>query len=170
LAPDAGGAAVELSLALQPDLRTLRAVPASPLVIDELYRLTVTNTIRDTTGNPLAAPSVTTFRTGDFRLASPTQGQQVVEGQAITLSAESSTLTFAKVRFLAGGIELGVDASAPYSTNHTIPTLAVLGGSTLTFRAEALEAADTKLAEASATVTVFAAEVDSDGDGVTKGD
>ncbi|HAV63463.1 MAG TPA: hypothetical protein DCY13_13985, partial [Verrucomicrobiales bacterium] len=170
LAPDGGGPAIDLSLALLPDLRTLRATFAAPLAIDTRYRLMVASTITDVSGNALGANSVTTFRTGDFRLTSPVQGQQVVEGQAVTLAAESSTLTFNKVRFLAGATELAIDVTAPFSTNHTIPTLAELGGSTLTFTAEALDAADAKLAEATATVNVFAADVDSDGDGVTNGE
>ncbi|HSH14854.1 MAG TPA: Ig-like domain-containing protein, partial [Verrucomicrobiae bacterium] len=170
LVPDAGGDAIALSLDLQPDLVTLVAVPTAALEIDTSYRLTVTTALADASGNPLAAESVTTFQTGDFRLTSPVQGQQVVEGEIVTLAAESSTLTFAKVRFLAGGIELIVDDAAPFSTDHTVPTLVELGGSTLTYTAEALDTGEVKVAEASATVTVFAADVDTDGDGVTNGE
>jgi len=170
LAPDAGGASIELTLTVQPDLRTLRATPDATLPIDTVFRLTIAATITDTSGNPLGAESVTTFQTGDFRLTSPTQGRSVVEGQVITLAAESSTLSFSKVRFLAGGVELLVDETAPYETTQIIPALAELGGNTLMFTAEALDAADAVLAAATATVTVYSADEDTDGDGVNNGD
>jgi hypothetical protein len=103
------------------------------------------------------------FVTAEFRLVRPQQGDQVVEGQALVLEGASPTLSFAKVRYLANNVELAVASTVPYTNRYVVPAIAVIGSNQITFRAEALSAADVKLAEASATVTVFRANEDSDG-------
>ncbi|MDH7503553.1 MAG: Ig-like domain-containing protein, partial [Verrucomicrobiota bacterium] len=167
LEPAAGGDQIELETSLTEDQRTVVAKPLSALQIDTDYRLTVAPVFADSSGNRMTTQSVIEFRTGDFRLTSPRHGQPVVEGQSISLAAQSLALVFAKVRFRAGDTELLVDDTAPFETVYRVPTLVELGTNTLTFTAEALDAAGTKLAEAAATVTVFAADEDTDSDGST---
>ena len=167
LEPAAGGEQIELEILLREDQRTVVAKPVAALQVDTDYRLTVAPVFADQSGNRMTTQSVIGFRTGDFRLITPRHGQPVVEGQSISLAAQSTALGFAKVRFLAGDTELLVDDTAPFETVCHVPTLLELGTNTLTFTAEALDSNGAKLAQAAATVTVFAADEDTDGDGST---
>jgi len=170
LMPTAGGAAVPLQVALQANQTTVLLTPTAALVVDAEYRLTVATALKDLAGNSLAADLSTTFRTGDFRLVRPTNGQPVVEGQNLILEAGWTSLTVGKVRFLADGVELRVVTSAPFTNHYTVPLLNALTGTNVTIRAEALGANDVLLAEASATMSIYAADLDSDGDGVSNAD
>ncbi|HSH15414.1 MAG TPA: Ig-like domain-containing protein, partial [Verrucomicrobiae bacterium] len=114
LVPSVGGGPVPLNFALEDADRRVVLTVSEQLALDAEYRLTVAAAVADAGGNPLGNEFTSTFRTGDFRLVSPTQGQSVVEGQALGLEASSPTATYPLVRFLAAGEEVGRDASAPY--------------------------------------------------------
>ncbi len=140
LVPLAGGDTIPLSLALEDANRRVVLTVTEQLALDAEYLLTVSAALADAAGNPLDSEFSSTFRTGDFRLVSPTQGQSVVEGQALVLEASSPTATYPLVRFLAAGEEVGRDASAPYQVDYTVPLLADLGAPQLLIEAQAIRA------------------------------
>ncbi|MBL9167133.1 MAG: carboxypeptidase regulatory-like domain-containing protein [Verrucomicrobiales bacterium] len=164
------GALVPAVVQLAPDLKSVTVDPVAPLAAETLYRLVVAATVKDLANNSLVASITNDFRTSEFQLASPLPGQSVVEGQALVLRAGSATLIFSKVRFLADGSEVSVVTASPYTNLFPVPSIASLGTNRITIGAEALSASDVKLASAFATITIYAANEDTDGDGVSNAD
>ncbi len=172
LAPVAGGSPVPLKIAFENEAQRLALTTVTPLVLNAQYRLTISNAVTDAAGNALRGPFAMEFRTGDFRLASPTAGQQVVEGQGLTIEASSPTTAYQFVRFLAGGVEIGQDTAAPYQLSYTVPLLAALGTNRLTIEAQGVLVIgeSTNVTSATAAIQIFARDEDSDGDGLSNGE
>lgn len=167
-APD--GIPVPASVELAADLLTATVDPVALLEPETSYELVVAGSVADPSGNVLGLSVTNQFRTAEFRLVRPADGDRVIEGQSLTLEAASATLSFSKVRFLIDDLELSVVASAPFVQPYLVPSLAELGGSQLIIGAEALDGTDQVLARATAELTVHAGSEDSDGDGVSNAD
>ncbi len=166
----AGGQVVPANVSLGLDRATVTITPLSPLLAETGYQWVVAATVADLSGNTLGVATTNAFETSAFQLASPRPNQPVVEGQTLVLDAGSSTLIFAKIRYLAANAELAVLTNAPYTNVYTVPLLSSLGTNRLTIEAQALNDVDTLLAQASATVMIYPADEDTDGDGVSNAD
>ncbi|HAV61008.1 MAG TPA: hypothetical protein DCY13_01415, partial [Verrucomicrobiales bacterium] len=163
----ADGGSIAAAVATEAPFTTVTIDPVASLIPETAYRLVIAATVADLAGNVLGAPVTNEFQTASFRFVRPAPNQPVVEGQLLVLEVESTTLTFAKARFLVDDIERAIVTAAPFTNHFPVPALAGLLTNEINFRAEALDDADTKLAEASTRVKVFAGDVDSDGDGLT---
>ncbi len=63
--------AVEGNVTLSPNSRVISFRPAAPLKSETAYTLTVVNTVKDLTGNPLAKPLIMPFTTVDRTAPQP---------------------------------------------------------------------------------------------------
>ena len=161
---------IPVDVTVDQDGLTVKIDPVAALVPETSYELSIAATVEDVSGNVLAAPFVSGFRTAAFRFVRPLLGTRLIEGQTVTLEVVSETITFAKARFFAADSEIALIEAAPFTHDFLVPDLGSLPDGTIDFRAEALDGEDALLATATATVTVVGADEDSDGDGVSNAD
>lgn len=167
LIASAGGAIIPASVTIDTNFTVVTIDPVPLLDPETAYRLIIAGAVADRAGNALATSVTNDFRTGEFRFVRPARGDRVVERQLLVLEASSATLAFAKVRYSADQTVLATVTSPPFTNHYIIPDASTLLGGQIAFRAEALDANDVRLAEASAIVTVATANEDSDGDGIS---
>ncbi|MFM1943956.1 MAG: hypothetical protein RI897_2938 [Verrucomicrobiota bacterium] len=161
---------VPVDAVLSEDGMILTVRPVSSLMVETDYQLLLTTSVTDLAGNPLAAESITSFRTGDFRFVSPLDGAQLVEGQALTLEAASTTTTgIAGVEFFMGDVVLGVVTNTPYMLAWTAPAVSGSVVERVEITARATNADAVVLAEGLVRVDVHPGAEDADGDGRDNG-
>jgi hypothetical protein len=161
------GSPSAVTVTLDVDQRTVRVTPVEFLALGRNYQFTVTTDVADVHGNALAETFVSRFATDDFRLINPVEGQQLVEGQPLTLVATSESLVFQAVRFRLGDELLAVVETAPFELEVVVPDALESGPASHVYGAEALDGEGVSLASTQSTVQVFALDEDSDGDGFT---
>lgn len=130
------------------------------------------NAVADADGAPIGTGRRHVFTTGGLVLTAPAPGARVVEGQALTLSAEADAgLGLDTVVFTGNAADLATDATPPFSAEITVPTLQALGGDpALRLGARGLAAGAVRALSPEITVAVNADGDDADADGLTNGD
>ncbi len=151
-------------------------IATNPLLLNELYTISVPGVISDLAGNPTPISSWS-FTTTTFRLTAPADATQVVEGQKVEFLVEGDNGGgVSRVQFTGpSGILASVAGSArSYPATITIPQIAEMGHPPFVFGADVRYQRNgggvhPPLPVAPITLDVRPVAEDSDGDGIPNG-
>ncbi|MBW2388806.1 MAG: Ig-like domain-containing protein [Deltaproteobacteria bacterium] len=90
--------------------------------------LTIVGTAQDEAGNAASSvpASITVLENAPptVSLTAPPDGSQIAAGSTVTLSADADDdLGVTEVEFFVDGVSAGIDTAAPYSVEHTLPSV-----------------------------------------------